>query len=48
MYMQTTSGNLSWINDNNERHNRRINNMVRAGLIDSDQHEKNGAVQQRH
>ena len=46
--METTGGNESWINENNEIHKRIIHNMVRAGLIDSNQHEKNGSVNQRH
>ena len=35
IYMETTGGDTSWINRNNERHNIRIQNMVRAGLIDN-------------
>ena len=46
--MENTGGNASWINGNNERHNRSIQNIVRAGLLDSTEQEKNGAVQQRH
>ena len=37
---ETTSGNTSWIIRNNERHNRSINTMVRAGILDSNPHEK--------
>ena len=32
--METTGGDASCINVNNERHNRSIHNMVRSGLID--------------
>ena len=42
--METTGGDASWINGKNERHNRSIHNMVRSGLLDSNQHEKNGAM----
>ena len=35
IYMEITSGDTSWINRNNERHNIRIKNMVRAGLIEN-------------
>ena len=38
--METTGGYASWINESNKKHNRTINNMVRSGLIDSNQHEK--------
>ena len=38
IYIETTGGDASWINVNNERHNRSIHNMVIAGLIDSNQH----------
>ena len=48
IYMETTGGDVSWINKKNERNNIIIHNMVRSGLIDSNKHEKNGAVQQRH
>ena len=37
--METTSGDALWINDNNERHDRIIHNMVIAGLIYGNQHE---------
>ena len=43
--METTGGNASWINGKNEKHNRSIHNMVIEGLLDINQHEKNGAVQ---
>ena len=46
--METTGGDAFWINGKNEIHNKSIHNMVRSGLIDSNQHEKNGTVQQRH
>ena len=35
---ENTGSNASWINGNNEGHNRSINNMVISGLIDSNQH----------
>ena len=38
--METTGGDASWINVNNEGHNRSIHNMVRAGLLDNIQHAK--------
>ena len=44
--MENTGSDASWLNGKNERHNRSIHNMVRSGLLDSNQHEKNGAVQQ--
>ena len=37
--METTGGDAYWISIKNERHNRRIHNMVRAGLLDSNKHE---------
>ena len=37
--METTGGGSSWINGNNEIHNRTIHNMVRAGVLESKQHE---------
>ena len=37
--METTGGDASFINVNNEQHNRSIHNMVRAGLIGINQHE---------
>ena len=44
--METTGGDVSWINGMNEIHKKNIHNMVRAALIDIHQHEKNCAVQQ--
>ena len=32
--METNGGDASWLNGNNERHNRSIHNMVRAALLD--------------
>ena len=46
--METTGGDASCLNGNNEKHNRNIHNMVISGLLDSNQHAKNGALQQRH
>ena len=46
--METTGEDASCINVNNEQHNRSIHNMVRAGLIFSHQHEKNGVVNNKH
>ena len=37
--METTGGDVLWINVNNTIHNRRIHNMVRSGLLDINQHE---------
>ena len=37
--METTCGDESWLNGNNEIHNRSIHNIVRAGLLDSNQNE---------
>ena len=37
--METPGGDTSWINGNNERHNKSIQNMVMAGLLDSNKHE---------
>ena len=37
---ETTGGNASRINGNNEGHNRSIHNIVRSGLLDSYQNEK--------
>ena len=39
IYMKSTGGDASWLNEKNEIHNIRINNMVRAGLMDSNQYE---------
>ena len=36
--IETTCGDSSWINGKNEIHNISIHNMVRAGLLDSNQH----------
>ena len=38
--METPGGDTSWINGNNERHNRSIHNMVITGLLESNKHEK--------
>ena len=38
--MEANGGDASWINSKNERHNRSIHNMVREGLLDSNQHAK--------
>ena len=46
--MEINGGNTSWINGNNEKHNRIIQNMVRAGLIGGNKNEKNGVVQHNH
>ena len=37
--MGTAGGDASWINGKNEIHNRIIHNMVREGLLYSNQHE---------
>ena len=37
--MEITGGDTSWINDNNEIHNRSIQNMVVAGLLGSNKYE---------
>ena len=37
--MKTTGGDSSWTNGKNERHIRSTHNMVRTGLLDSNQHE---------
>ena len=37
--METSGQDASWLNINNERHNRSMNNMVREGLVDINQHE---------
>ena len=37
--MGTTGGGASWINGNNELHNRSIHNMVISGLLEINQHE---------
>ena len=48
IFMETTGVDASWINRNNEGNNRIIHNMVGAGFIDMNQHEKNGVSQQKH
>ena len=40
MSMETTGGDESWINGNNERQNRSIHNMVISGLLYINQHAK--------
>ena len=42
--METTGGDASCLNGNNELCNRSIHNMVREGLLDSNQYEINGVV----
>ena len=42
--MKTTCGDTSWLNVNNEIINIIIQDMVRAGLVGSNQHFNNGAV----
>ena len=37
--MENTGGDASFINAKNEIHNRSIYNMVRSGLLDSNEHE---------
>ena len=46
--METNGGDAYWINVDNERHNRRIKNIIISGLLGSNQHEKNGDVHQIH
>ena len=46
--METTGGDLSWLNVKNERHNISIHNMVISGHLDSNQHTKDEVVNQRH
>ena len=36
--MENTGGDTSWLNGSNERHNRSIQDMVGAGLLDSNKH----------
>ena len=36
--METTDGDASWLNGNNERHNRSIHIMVIAALLGSNRH----------
>ena len=38
--METTGGDVSWLNGKNKIHNRSIINMVREGLIEINQQEK--------
>ena len=38
--MKITDGDSSWLNGNNEQHNRIIHNMVIEGLLGINQHEK--------
>ena len=45
--METTGGDASWINGNNERHNRSIHNMVISYLLDSNQHENKWCCEAR-
>ena len=40
--METTVGDASWINANNERHNRSIHSMVEADLLGSNHDEHKG------
>ena len=35
--METTGGDVYWINGKNERHNIRIHNMIKEGLFNSNQ-----------
>ena len=37
--METTGGDISWINGNNSRHSRIIHNIVIEGLLGSNKHE---------
>ena len=46
--METTGVDASWLNGKDEIHNISIHNMVISGLLDSNQHEKNGDAHQRH
>ena len=46
--MLTTSGDASQLNGNNERYNIIVINMIAAGIVDSDEHEKNGVVHQKN
>ena len=45
---ENTGGEASRINGKNEINNRRIQNMVRVGILYINQHEKNGVVQREH
>ena len=46
--METTGGDTSCLNVNNERHNIIIHTMVISGLLDINQNEQNGALQNKH
>ena len=46
--MENNSGCASWLNVHNRLHNRSIQNMVILGIIDSNQHGKNGFVQKKN
>ena len=46
--METTGGDASWLNGKNKRQKISIHNMVISGIIDTNQHEKNGPVPQKH
>ena len=37
--IETTGGNASWLNEKNKRHKIIIHNMIRAGLLGSNQNE---------
>ena len=41
IFIETTGGDASWLNVNNEQHNRIIYKILREILLDSTQHEKN-------
>ena len=45
--IETTDGDASWLNGNNEQNNRIIYSILREVLIDSTQHE-NKCVQKKH
>ena len=42
--IKTSGGGVAWLNKKNERRNKNIYNMFIAGLLDSNQHFKNGAA----
>ena len=46
--METTGCGASWLNGNNGRQNSNIHNIVRAGLIEINQHFKNGVLQHKY
>ena len=46
--LENTCGDVSWLNGKNEPHTRIIQNVVRASLLHSNQHEKKGAVWLKH